>query len=115
MRLHHKPFQDIKSGKKTIEARLHDEKRQQIKINDHIIFSNRTNSAEIIKSKVTRLSKFNSFKEMFSHFGTGPFGFSSNSIIDATSSMSQYYSKEEEQKYGVIGIHIELVSSPKIA
>jgi len=31
MRLHNEPFQKIKSGTKTVELRLYDEKRRQIK------------------------------------------------------------------------------------
>ena len=34
------PFEMIKSGQKTIELRLNDEKRQRIKTGDTIIFSN---------------------------------------------------------------------------
>lgn len=34
-----KPFERIKNGTKTVEYRLYDEKRQQIKIGDKIEFS----------------------------------------------------------------------------
>ena len=39
MKLNESPFERIKNGKKTIEFRLYDEKRQQIKIGDKIEFS----------------------------------------------------------------------------
>ena len=36
MKLHASPFEKIKSGEKTIELRLFDEKRRQIKVGDTI-------------------------------------------------------------------------------
>ena len=39
MKLNEGPFERIKNGTKTIEFRLYDEKRQQIKVGDKIEFS----------------------------------------------------------------------------
>ena len=39
MKLNKSPFERIKNGTKTIEFRLFDEKRQQIKVGDKIEFS----------------------------------------------------------------------------
>lgn len=39
MKLNQQPFDMIRSGQKTIELRLYDEKRQQVKVNDEIEFS----------------------------------------------------------------------------
>ena len=39
MKLRSQPFEMIRSGKKTFELRLYDEKRQQIKVDDEIEFS----------------------------------------------------------------------------
>ena len=39
MKLNESPFERIKNGTKTIEFRLYDEKRQQIKVEDKIEFS----------------------------------------------------------------------------
>jgi ASC-1-like (ASCH) protein len=41
MRLHDGPFKLIKAGSKTIELRLYDEKRQEIKVGDEIEFTSR--------------------------------------------------------------------------
>ena len=38
MKLQNGPFNSIKNGKKTIELRLYDEKRQKVKIRDKIEF-----------------------------------------------------------------------------
>ena len=41
LHLHPEPFSLIKSGRKIIESRLNDEKRQTFKIGDTLIFTNR--------------------------------------------------------------------------
>ena len=40
MQLQPEPFSMIKSGVKTIELRLYDEKRRKIRIGDEILFTN---------------------------------------------------------------------------
>lgn len=37
MRLRREPFEKIRSGEKTIELRLFDEKRQKLKVDDEIV------------------------------------------------------------------------------
>ena len=47
MKLRNKPFEQIKNNKKTIEMRLYDEKRKQIKEKDTIIFTNIETNEEL--------------------------------------------------------------------
>lgn len=58
MNLWNDPFEAIKDGWKTIEMRLNDEKRSQIKIGDEIEFTNiKTNETQICKvTNVNELS-----------------------------------------------------------
>lgn len=67
MRLHNEPFVLIKNGTKTIELRLNDEKRRQIKVGDTITFTNRSNN-EQISTVVINLHKYDSFEELYKHF-----------------------------------------------
>ena len=46
MKLNESPFERIKNGTKTVEFRLYDEKRQQIKIGDKIEFSKHCKETE---------------------------------------------------------------------
>lgn len=108
MRLHNEPFELIKNGTKTIELRLNDEKRSIIKENDIILFENRKN-AEIIKTKVIKLHKYNSFAELYKHFDKVSLGYNYNEEV-SYKDMEKYYSKEEQDKYGVLGIEIKLIS-----
>ena len=97
-------FNMIKNGKKDIEVRLNDEKRQLINVGDRIIFTN-TNSGEIIRVKVINLYKFNSFKDLFQSIPLKRIGFDDG--IDYTI-MNNFYTEEEQKKYGALGIEISL-------
>ena len=57
MRLNESPFERIKNGTKTIEFRLYDEKRSQIKIGDKIEFSKLPELQETILVEVLELYK----------------------------------------------------------
>ena len=68
------PFDAIVSEQKTIESRLYDEKRQQIKIGDKIIFTNRENPDQTVAVEVIGLLCYKTFKDLFSHNHPGKFG-----------------------------------------
>lgn len=106
MKLQNGPFESIKKGIKTIEIRLNDEKRSQIKIGDEIEFTNMLND-ETISVFVINLHYFNTFEELFNYFDKKLLGYENDEIASYTD-MEKYYSKEEQAKYGVVGIEIKL-------
>lgn len=107
MRLHKEPFELIKNGSKTIELRLYDEKRQMINIGDTIIFENRSDGDKI-QVKVIALHKYPSFEELYKHFDKISMGYKEDEEVDSKD-MELYYSSEEQSKYGVVGIEMELI------
>ena len=107
MRLNNGPFKLIKNGSKTIELRLNDEKRQLINIGDIITFLNRSDG-EVIKTKVLNLHKYPSFEELYKHFDKVSMGYSEEDECNYKD-MEKYYSVEEQSKYGVVGIEVELI------
>lgn len=110
MKLKTSPFNKIKNGQKTIELRLFDEKRQLINLGDTIEFSESENLDNKVWAKVVGLSRFTSFEELLAHLDPKLCGWDEvTSISDMAEQMRQYYKKEDEQKYGVIGIHIKLI------
>ena len=103
MKLNESPFERIKNGTKTIEFRLYDEKRQQIKIRDQIEFSKSPDLQEKLLVDVIDLYREDTFENLFRKLYTGE-----NEINRKTKSMYQYYSQENEKKYGVLGIKIKI-------
>ena len=65
MKLQESPFERIKSGTKTVEFRLYDEKRQQIKIGDQIEFSKLPDLQEKLLVDVMELYREDSFENLF--------------------------------------------------
>lgn len=110
MKLFEGPFDRIKSGKKIIELRLFDKKRQKLKIDDTIKFSKLPELKEKIKVKILELSKFSSFKELYKSIDIKDLGFLKDySIEELLERIHKIYSKKDEEKYGVLGIKIKLI------
>ena len=104
MKLNNEPFECIKNGTKTIELRLNDEKRKLLTVGDYIEFTNRVTNEKLLV-EVIDLFKYNSFEELYKHFNKIEMGYSINEEANPKD-MENYYSKEEQEKYGVLGIEI---------
>ena len=78
------PFEMIKSGQKTIELRLNDEKR------------------------LKQIHKFESFAQLYKSLPLLSCGYTQADIETAKpEDMDVYYSPERQKEYGVLGIEIE--------
>jgi len=109
MKLNPEPFYQMRKGAKTIELRLYDPKRQRIKVGDQIEFSNTQDKMEKFRVDVTALHLFASFSELYRTLPLKACGYTDETKADP-SDMNQYYSLEEQRKYGVVGIEVELVN-----
>ena len=105
MKLNNEPFNLIKNGTKTVELRLNDEKRKLLTVGDYIEFTNRVTNEKLLV-EVIDLFKYNSFEELYKHFNKIEMGYSINEEANPKD-MENYYSKEEQEKYGVLGIKIK--------
>ena len=112
MKLQTKPFAAIASGSKTIELRLYDEKRRQMKVGDEIEFTELTEGKRRVLTRVVALHRFPSFAELYNTLPLEKCGYSELEIANASpDDMNAYYPIEEQNQYGVIGIEIALVRS----
>ena len=104
LNLHPEPFKAIKSGLKTIEMRLNDERRRLIKVGDEIEFSNReTNETMLVD--VVEITPFKSFDELYASFDKHDLGYTDDEVANPND-MAKYYSEEQRQKYGALAIRI---------
>lgn len=107
MKLDPEPYSKIRRGQKTIELRLYDEKRQKLEVGDVIIFTNKDNEKSIIKTVVTALHVFPSFEELYKNIPLEKCGYTEENIhLASHNDMNAYYSQEEQEKYGALGIEI---------
>lgn len=100
------PFAAIAAGRKTIESRLYDEKRQQIALGDQIIFVNREQPGQQIAVLVTGLLRYASFRELYATVPASFFG--RESAVAALAQVRNFYSEADEQHNGILGIQFVL-------
>lgn len=107
MHLHEEPFQLILQKRKTVEMRLNKGERQNIKSGDLIIFSHSLNEDKI-KVKVLKVSRFNSFEELYENYDQTLLGYKENEIA-SYKDMNTYYNDEDIETFGVLAIEIEFM------
>ena len=103
-------FDKIKSGEKIYEIRLNDEKRKLVKVGDIIVFKRQPEFKETIKTVVKDLIYFNSFTEMINSLPIEKVGFKGKPLEEIIDIYHQIYSEENEKKYGVLSIKIEVIN-----
>lgn len=106
LKLATEPFEAIAAGKKTIESRLFDEKRQAIQLGDIIVFTNRDDLSQTLKVEVLGLLRYKTFADMFTYNDPAKFGGKSADWL--LRQINQFYSEEEQKQYGVLGIQFAL-------
>lgn len=110
MFLHSHPFIQIKEGLKTIEVRLKDEKRSQLEREDIIIFTNRSDHKDQCRTRIINLISAESFQQLPELFSIEKAGWAKDSTGEQVEKdMRKYYSEEDEKKYGVVGIELEVL------
>lgn len=111
MRLNPSPFAMIESREKTIELRLNDEKRRKLNRKDLITFVNTEDSLKTITAEVIDIYKYKSFKELYADLPLLKCGYTKEDVKTASpEDMLAYYSAKQQEKYGVLGIEIKVIS-----
>ncbi|KUH33817.1 isomerase [Thermococcus celericrescens] len=94
----------IAEGRKRIEGRLYDEKRQGIRPGDEIVFENK------LVCVVKDVRVYSSFREMLEKEGLENVLPGVGSVEDGVKVYRRFYSEEKERKYGVAAIEVEPVA-----
>jgi len=64
---------------------------------------------ESFEAQVIGLLRYNSFEEMFKDYDISILSDKSMTKEELISVLEQFYTKEKQEKYGVLGIRIELI------
>ena len=111
MNLKPQPFEMIAEGKKTIELRLLDEKRQLIAVGDTLVFTNTADAGVQLRCVVRKLHYFANFAELYTALPLDQCGYLPHELADARpEDMDIYYPPEKQRKYGVVGIELERIA-----
>ena len=99
-------FDLVKSGKKQYEIRLYDNKRQQVSLNDTIVFTlkDKTESISCLVQETLFAPKF---KTLLNFLPIEKVGFSS--VEQALHKYYEIYTTEQEKVYGAIAFKLQLI------
>lgn len=102
--LHPDVFEIVRMGKKDIEVRVNDEKRRQLKVGDTLVFLKRPNDDEEIRAKVTGLEYYDFFDTLVDNYDMERIYLSNYTKDEYLEEMKRFYTREEQEKYGVVAI-----------
>lgn len=102
-----KYYKLLKSGIKTIELRLYDEKRKKIKVKDEILFSDTADVSDNFKAVVIALHKAEDFNALCDRILPVQAGFTSKEELINT--LNDFYTPEKQQQFGVVGIEVKKI------
>ena len=108
MKLQPMYFDFIKNGTKRIELRLFDDKRKAILIGDNIRFLKEPEKTEILEVRVTGLLKYDAFEDLIKDFDISILADSSFTKEELINELEKFYTKEEQENLGVLGIRFEI-------
>lgn len=103
--LYNDPFNAIKNGKKSVEMRLNDERRQNISVGDILVFENII-TKEKISVEVLEKNIYKNFFDLYGNYPKTEIGYDVNEIANPND-MLKYYSQEKIDKFGALAIHIK--------
>ena len=109
MRLQKEYYDYIQSGTKRIEIRLYDEKRSKININDTIRFHLVDNETEYLDVKVIGLLRYQNIETLISNNDIKLLTRENMPNSELITIFNNIYSKEEQDKYSVLGILFEII------
>lgn len=108
MKLNPKYFEYVKNGTKRVEVRLNDEKRKSMKVGDTIIFQKEPELKEEINTQIVNLIVKRNFKELIRNLDVSEYSDKSESEENFLNDLYRFYAKDQEEKYGVVGIQIKI-------
>ena len=106
MKLDQKYYNYILNGTKEYEIRLNDEKRRLLKKGDLIKFQNVSNESDYFIAQVDDLLYFNNFKEVVDSINMKYLSDKNDTALELINTLDHFYSKESQEKYGVVAIKL---------
>lgn len=107
MNLQEQPFRLIEDGRKDIEMRLNDERRKNMHEEDFILFRN-VITQKYLFAKIIKIHHFPNFHLLYQSFDKERLGYLKHEEAKP-SDMNLYYPDEKIERYGVLGIEIQVI------
>ncbi len=110
MKLYADPFEKILAGKKTVEVRCNDTKRQKLRVGDTITFEKQSQEGGQLTVRVTSLNIYPTFEELLAANDMNALGADPDATAETLlKKLFRIYGKRQVQTYGAVAIGIELI------
>jgi ASC-1-like (ASCH) protein len=103
------PLGKIKSGQKTVELRLWDEKRRKVKVGDRVVFVSTENSAEKLVAEVRAIHRALDFAELLAGGEVSPDQLGYKTVAEALNPPNPIYSIEQQHQSGIVAFELILL------
>ena len=97
-------FSLVKDGIKDVEVRVNDEKRRKLSIGDNVVFLNRGNESETLSTTITSLDYYDNFESLVKNYSIERMYKEGLSKEDFIKLLERFYTKEEQEEYGVVAL-----------
>ena len=114
LKLQPKYYNYMLHGTKRIEIKLYDEKRKTLNLGDSITFLKEPDLKESFQAKIIGLLRYENFEKIFQDFDISILADKSITKEVLRNELEEFYPKEKQEKYGVLGIRVELERNSKI-
>jgi ASC-1-like (ASCH) protein len=101
----------IRAGRKTVEGRIFERTAKNLKVGDTIRFYYYTNAQDDVTCKVTKITRYHTFKELLEGKGFKnciPEAANLNAAVSAYAVIKGY--PQKEKKFGVVAIDLKLMN-----
>lgn len=109
MTLNDEYFLAVKNNRKTVELRVRDEKRKQVRIGDTIVFSKKSDPEQKVIVRVKGCYLYESFESLVDDFTADELGFKGKPKKDIVKLANSIYDYKKTRKYGAFAIKFERV------
>ena len=109
LNLHPVYYDLIKSGEKTLEGRLNDEKKKGFNVGDKIIFYKEPEKTETMRAIILDKYLFDNFDDMANELDKSQLGFANKTKDEMVNVYRTIYTKENENQYGVVIFKIKTI------
>lgn len=109
MKLDPVSFARTQDGIKTLEIRLYDEKRRQVKVGDTILFQKLLDLSDSLEVEVIETFVFPNFAELFENLPPQWIGYEEKDKEYLKTSMYKIYTPEDEKSCGAFGIRLKKI------
>ena len=107
MKLQGEPYDLIREGKKTVEVRLFDEKRQALRPGDLIIFQKLPYRHEMLYRRVGAVKRFPDWQALFAAYDRAALGCGEQDTAeDFAKAMAEYYKAEDLARWGACAVEL---------